>query len=252
MFTKNDFKVELMNSEVVKDFIRNHGEFACVCYNTPTKYANKVGETVLEDGHFSGSRADFAKFKITKVPRYAVDQCVRHEQGVVKNVQSQRYVDQSQFDMYVTSFCLQDEFLLNQMKKHEQMCRDRYEKCKEYMKTVYPKKSEEFINDQLRTMLPIGCESCFNFALNLEGIIHFMHKRLCMRADEPIRIIAQLMRDELIAVEPRYKEFLVPQCEALMYCPEKHTCGKLNVTKDDLRKAMSDILVEKKLKELGE
>ena len=28
-----------------------------------------------------------------------------------------------------------------------------------------------------------------------------------------------------LAVEPRYEEFFIPQCEALMYCPEKHTCG---------------------------
>jgi thymidylate synthase ThyX len=59
----------------------------------------------------------------------------------------------------------------------------------------------------------------------VEALIHFMHKRLCVRADAPIRQVAKLMKEAVLAVEPRYAEFLVPQCQADMYCPEKHGCG---------------------------
>ena len=52
-----------------------------------------------------------------------------------------------------------------------------------------------------------------------------MHKRLCVRADEPIRKVASLMKQEVLKIEPRYEELLVPQCVAMMYCPEKHSCG---------------------------
>jgi hypothetical protein len=52
-----------------------------------------------------------------------------------------------------------------------------------------------------------------------------MHKRLCKRADAPIRKVAQLMKQVVLEVEPRYKDLLVPQCVDLMYCPEKHGCG---------------------------
>ena len=34
------------------------------------------------------------------------------------------------------------------------------------------------------------------------------------------------MAKAVLEVEPRYDEFLVPQCERLMYCPEKHSCGR--------------------------
>ena len=56
MFTENDFQVTLMNKNEVKEFIRKHGEFACVCYNTPIVQAEQVGLHCLKSGHLSGSR----------------------------------------------------------------------------------------------------------------------------------------------------------------------------------------------------
>ena len=41
MFTEKDFEVTLLNPEEVKQFIRKHGEFACVCYNTPIERAEE-------------------------------------------------------------------------------------------------------------------------------------------------------------------------------------------------------------------
>ena len=48
MFTLKDFKVELKNPEEVKEFVKRHGEFAAVCYNTPKekatgKYPSAIG-----------------------------------------------------------------------------------------------------------------------------------------------------------------------------------------------------------------
>lgn len=40
----------------------------------------------MASGHFSGSRGDYIKFLVTEVPRFTVDQAVRHEVGVFKNV----------------------------------------------------------------------------------------------------------------------------------------------------------------------
>ena len=93
----------------------------------------------------------------------------------------------------------------------------------------------EQANDLMRTLLPIGVPSKLRIGLDIEALIHFMHKRLCLRADEPIRRVATLMRNEVLAVEPRYSEFLVPQCQSLMYCPEKHgSCGAYP-SKEDLK-----------------
>ena len=62
-------KVEIINPEVLTDLYKNHGVFACTCYNTPEKYADKVGKACQQDGHMSGSRCEYIKFRITGLDR---------------------------------------------------------------------------------------------------------------------------------------------------------------------------------------
>ena len=44
MYTIDDIKVTLLNAEDVKDFIKNHGQIACVCYNTDEKCSTFGGQ----------------------------------------------------------------------------------------------------------------------------------------------------------------------------------------------------------------
>ena len=223
MYSINDITVELINKEEVKSFIRNHGVMACVCYDTPEKYAEKVGLSCLKEGHTSGSRGDFFKFEI-ECPRYCADQIMRHEVGVFKNCQSQRYVDMDDdFSIYVPPQVMGDEVLKGVYQEYEDRCRLEYKELRLLM-TAKGIKGEQ-ANDLMRTMLPIGVKCKLRIGFTIEALIHFMHKRLCVRADAPIRKVAQLMKEAVIEVEPRYEELLVPQCQDLMYCPEKHGCG---------------------------
>ena len=244
MYTINDIKVELMNPEAVKDFIRQHGLAACVCYNTPEKYAEKVGLSCLKEGHTSGSRGDMFKFRI-KCPRYCADQIMRHEIGVFKNCQSQRYVDMDDnFSIYVPPQVMEDEALREMYGFYEEECRDRYTILREEM--IARGITGEQANDLMRTMLPIGVECNLTMGFTIEALIHFMHKRLCVRADAPIRKVAQLMKEEVLNVEPRYKDLFVPQCVNMLYCPEKHSCGMFG-PKEDLIKAMEEYKNNKNL-----
>lgn len=224
MYTIDDIKVTLLNAEEVKDFIRRHGEVACVCYNTNEKYAEKVGKSCMMEGHMSGSRGDFFKFEI-ECPRFTIDQIVRHEQGVFKNVQSQRYVDMDDdFSIYVPPKVMNNPMLVEQYIQYEEMCKAQYKVNRACFNDLNI--TGEQANDLMRTMLPIGVKSKVRIGFTLEALIHFMHKRLCVRADEPIRRVAKLMKEEVLKVQPEYAELLVPQCEDMMYCPEKHTCGR--------------------------
>ena len=224
MYTIDDIKVTLLNAEEVKDFIRRHGEVACVCYNTDEKYAEKVGKSCMIEGHMSGSRGDFFKFEI-ECPRFTIDQIVRHEQGVFKNVQSQRYVDMDDdFSIYVPPKVVNNPMLVEQYIQYEEMCKSQYKVNRTCFNDLNI--TGEQANDLMRTMLPIGVKSKVRIGFTLEALIHFMHKRLCVRADEPIRRVAKLMKEEVLKVQPEYAELLVPQCEDMMYCPEKHTCGR--------------------------
>ena len=230
MYTINDIKVELLNPEEVKNFIKNHGIFACQCYNTPEKFAERVGLGCLKEGHTSGSRADMFKFRI-HCPRYTADQIMRHAVGTAINCQSQRYVDMDDnFNIFVPDKVAQDNILRKTYLNYEDECRCRYKAIRALM-DCYEITGEE-ANDLMRTMLPIGVECNLTMGFTVEALIHFMNKRLCFRADAPIRKVAQEMRKVVLEAEPRYAEFLVPQCKSLMYCPEKHGCGMYPNKKD--------------------
>ena len=224
MYSINDIKVELLNPEEVKNFIKNHGIFACQCYMTPEKFAEKVGMSCLKEGHTSGSRADMFKFRI-HCPRYCADQVMRHGVGTAINCQSQRYVDMDDnFSIYVPPQVMNDNDLHDAYLDYEDSCRRQYQELRKMMNERGI--SGEQANDLMRTMLPIGVPCNLTMGFTIEALIHFMHKRLCVRADEPIRKVAQLMEEAVLEVEPRYKGLFVPQCVDLMHCPEKHGCGR--------------------------
>ena len=74
-------KVTLLNPEVLENLYKNHGVFACECYNTPKKYAERVGKNCEDSGHMSGSRCEYIKFEI-EGDRGTLEQMMRSEIGV--------------------------------------------------------------------------------------------------------------------------------------------------------------------------
>ena len=231
MFTEKDFKVELVNKEQVKHFIEEHGRFACVCYDTNTKYAEKVGLECLKSGHFSGSRHLFFVFDLKMVPRFTIDQLVRHEQGVVKNVQSLRYCNKDgKINLYMAPEFednLEAKQKLRDFEEYFSICYELMEKSfkRPIVSDFRTINSKERLNEVTRTMMPIGIASECSFACNLEALIHLANVRLCNRAELPIRHLVQLMVQEVVEVEPRYSKYLVPKCVANGFCNESKSCG---------------------------
>lgn len=225
MYTINDFKVELINKEDVKEYIKRHGRFAAICYNTDEKYSEKVGESCLKSGHLSGSRHLYFEFKITCVPRSLVDQMVRQEQGVNKNVQSFRYVNKENVNVYVAPEIEQIKEIASKITVLEKVISDTYSLIVGTLKSKGY--SDEQCNEIARTIIPIGQQTSYNIAFNIEGLMRLANVRLCNRAEYPIRTLTKMMIDEVVKVEPRYKPYLVPQCVKIGKCPEgKHSCGK--------------------------
>lgn len=223
MFTINDFKVRLVNGEEVKNFVKRHGEFSKVCYDTPKEKAEKVGEHCLESGHLSGSRHLYIVFELENVPRSLIDQLVRHEQGVVKNVQSLRYCNKDgKVSLYAAPEILNDAYLVHELDLFESGVQNRYDLIQATLKDSGI--TGERANEIARTVLPIGIATECSFAVNLEGLIHLANVRLCNRAELPIRTIVKEMVRQVVAIEPRYKPYLVPNCKKLGYCPEGKDC----------------------------
>ena len=90
-------EVKLINKEETKKLFENWGNVSKVCYDTQTNYPERIGKGCMNSGHMSGSRGDFFKFYVSDIPRFTVDQAVRHEVGVFKNVGSFRYINEGMF-----------------------------------------------------------------------------------------------------------------------------------------------------------
>ena len=130
---------------------------------------------------------------------------MRHEQGVFKNCQSQRYVDMDDFDCYMPPRVANDPELRSMYQAYEQNIQSWYSMIREEMNKQGI--TGEKANDLMRSLLPIGVETKLRIGFDIEALIHFMHKRLCVRADKPIQQVAKLMRDVVLSVEPRYAEY---------------------------------------------
>ena len=219
MFKIADFKVRLVNGEEVKSFIKKHGEFAAICYNTPKEKAEVVGMHCLKSGHFSGSRHLHFVFELENIPRSAVDQLVRHNIGFVTNVQSLRYCNKDgKVSIYAAPEIVRDEYLVHSLHTYESQVQANYDYFQNNMKNNGC--TNEQANEIARTVLPIGISTSCNVAVNIECLIRLANVRLCTRAELPIRTIVKQMVDQVVEVEPRYKFLLVPQCKKLGYCPE--------------------------------
>lgn len=212
-------KVTLINKEETKNFYKNWGLFACKCYDTPKHLAVNVGKKCHKTRHYSGSRAFHFIFEIEDVPRSAMDQLARHEQGVIKNIQSQRYTDSSNLDWYIPDVIEKYPDLKAEWKAG--FIRD--QKDYEYFINQLAEKenwSGEKAREVARGRLGIDIYSSGTIGFTIEALEHFMHKRLCFRAQEAIRKLANLMREAVLEVMPELAPYLVADCFALGYCPE--------------------------------
>jgi hypothetical protein len=63
--------------------------------------------------------------------------------------------------------------------------------------------------------------------MNAEELITISHKRLCMQASKETRELVQMICDEVVKLNPEFKELLVPNCAYRGgLCDELNCCGK--------------------------
>ena len=217
--------VELINKNEVKLLFTTWSQVASVCYDSTIKSPDAIGKHCMNSGHFSGSRGTYFIFKITDCPRYVIDQMVRHETGVFKNVQSFRYVNKDSFGYEIPAEIKNNEELLNKYKKHMEDTVALYDEIQNYI--IDSGKSKERANEQARYVLPMATYSSVCIGFTIEALIHYMNMRLCTRTEDVHRQLAIKMRDAVLEVMPMLSEYLVPQCDRLLYCPEaRGSCGK--------------------------
>lgn len=258
-------KVEILNPDTVRNLYKNHGQFACVCYDTNEKHAERVGEACFDSGHMSGSRCEYIKFKITGIDRGTAEQVMRHEIGtdvpfqmmdnysfselsdlianlpqddIVKNMASFRYIDKSGFE-YSIPQTIQNCDEANRLYYELMGLINRYREMikSSLIENGVPEKRA--VQDS-NFVLPRATESSLVIGFTPEALIHFCHKRLCTRAQEFIRELAEQMKVEVSMLNERLGNELVPHCKHLLWCPEgKNCCGRAR-TKEQLLEALSN------------
>ena len=256
-------KVTLLNPEVLKNLYKNHGEFACVCYDTPKKYAVGVGKKCEQDGHMSGSRCEYIKFEI-EADRGTLEQMMRSEVGVrfnpedidkyaymdmiekmpreapdevVKNMQSFRYVDKNNFT-YVTPKNIVKNEKANIL----------YEKCMEAIEYTRKEIRNILIEDGIDAhkavedanfVLPRATNTKLTIGFTPEALIRFEWKRLCSRAQDEIREVAVEIKRQVKETNPEFAKELMPHCQHLLWCPEGDKgCGAYP-TREELKNKLN-------------
>lgn len=244
-------QVEILNPEVVTNLYKNHGLFACVCYDTLPDYAERVGKSCQDNGHFSGSRCEYIKFRISDVDRGTAEQCLRHEIGVtvpfecqdnytfsdymehikdvpaddiVKNMASFRYIDKTGFKWETPALIRKYDYIWDYYEETFEKLNRRRNRLKEML--LKEEEDPKKVNEAVNFVLPRATTSEFMIGFTPEALIQFMHKRLCSRAQEHIHRLANMMAAEITKLNPKFGKELVPQCKHLLWCPEgKHCCG---------------------------
>lgn len=255
-------KVTILNPEVLENLYKNHGEFAATCYDTPMEFAERVGKNCCTaNGHMSGSRCEYIKFRLEEISRAASEQCMRHEIGVryypidkyqddieevidvnptniVKNMQSFRYVDKNNFAYVIPLNIIKNLPALlvyeNTMTKIEES----RQKIKQIL--IENGIDEHEAVEDANHVLPRATTSTLTIGFTPEALIQFMWKRLCFRAQDEIRFIAKEMKKQIEAINPEFAKELTPHCQHLLWCPERKGCG-LYPSKKELQEKLKNI-----------
>lgn len=113
-----------------------------------------------------------------------------------------------------------------------------YEEIQRY---VYNKtESNERANEQARYVLPMATHTAFVIGFTVEALIHFCNMRLCVRAEDTIHYMAQLMKKEVVEVLPELRLKLVPNCQAFLWCPEGAKSCHAYPTKKELKEMINE------------
>jgi thymidylate synthase (FAD) len=224
---RSRLKVELVNPEVVRDYLRFTGEFASVCYNTDTGLISpeSIAKHCIDSGHWSPARATYFVFKVTGMSRACSHQVVRHSIGVQINQRSQRYCDESMPMIIIPNSIAAIPDALDEYLACVSQCYITYGR----LKNVHGIPGED-----ARMVLQNCTETEMNIAFTPQALEHFCNERCCTRASDEINAMAWQCAHEVSHIENYFKKRLVPKCESLGYCPEKKSCGRLPVRNEVL------------------
>ena len=154
---------------------------------------------------------------VEKVSRACSHQLVRHRVASFSQ-QSQRYITVKRLDEKIVVPSSVDESNMEDYIRVINATTEGYEKLT----------SNGVPREDARFLLPNAVETSMLMTMDGKSLVHFLGLRICNRAQWEVRALADMMLDQLRAVEPEIFNHAGPYCYQLGYCPEgRHTCGKM-------------------------
>ncbi len=188
--------------------------------------AARLVRAIVRRGHLSVVEHAYFTFALEGLSRAASHQLVRHRIASYSQ-QSQRYVRlEGGVPHIVPSAVADDEARREVFDGALEACEQAYEKLLELGAAP----------EDARYVLPNATETRLLVSMNARSLLHFFELRLCRRAQEEIRRVAQLMLDQVRQVAPVLFETAGPPCETRDFCPEgPNSCGRLATLREKRR-----------------
>lgn len=185
-------------------------------------------------GHESPLEHISFTFAIEGISRSLSHQLVRHRIASYSQ-QSQRYVKEGDNFEFIMPSIIDEMGSLahNEYSKDMQIIHDIYLKWQKEIQcwvesTNYPTygmTAEKVANENARYVLPNACETKIVVTMNARSLYNFFTHRLCNRAQEEIRELAELMLVECRKVAPIIFENAGASCERGKCTEGKMNCG---------------------------
>ena len=168
-------------------------------------YADFV-RNCMKRGHLSPLEHATFTFNIQGCSRVCTHQLVRHRLASYSQ-QSQRYVKVNVDD----DPCVIPESIKTLDPKFKDKLSIIYSMYKVLVEKGVPQEDARYI-------LPEGTRTNIVVTMNLRELLHFFNERLCSKAQDEIREVANAMAGLVIEVEPWLREFIGPKCQGRDAC----------------------------------
>ena len=207
--------------------------------NLSPEKTEKFLDMLSDLGHESPIEHASFTFGIEGVSRALLAQITRHRHASF-SVQSQRYVDKSNFT-YVLPPAIdeipeaREEFLraMEEDAAHYESLKAKLKEghCKRMIAqgmdpAAAEKAAEKLANEDARFVLPNACDTRMVVTMNTRSLYHFFRLRCCFRAQWEIRELAWQMFAEVKRVCPTLFKKAGPACVSGACAEGKMTCGR--------------------------
>ena len=177
----------------------------------------RVIRKAIKSGHSSILEHAQVTFTVSDISRVCGQMIKAYRHGSATQ-KSQRYVAaKDEFNYIIPASISKNPKLKEEYSELMQMASDLYLK---------------FVNlgippEDARYAYPLSITTSAIATFNLRELLLVENERLCNRAQQEMRKLAEAVKAEVVQKEPWLAEFLIPKCEALGACPEHKSCGKM-------------------------